>query len=183
MLFRDQEPYHYSHDSDCKDDPDLGSYIWPGHDTGYKMTRKALDAVYEEPLSDNVSFLLKAWFHDDSRDTVRQLKGVFNRLAEGFYDEFEYDCDHDCPSGEYAEADGDIRLCVNNLIDDGYTKADTARLIMHEMYHRKYGETDPHYWCISDGKCSASKCGHLSTEELLNNAPDSYACFAQSLWV
>jgi hypothetical protein len=175
----------YDHE-DCTEE-DVKSHVWPPDGLAKKMTSKALLALSQDPIKDEVRELLYKYFAT-RRPRVASIALAFQKVKREFSrDEYVYqceyddsDCDGDTLAWTWVELPWtDIHLCMNTFPD--VSREIQAATMIHEMVHKKTGWDDiaqctygADFECLS---CPAD----LGYPESLEN-PSSYGCFAKDVY-
>ena len=179
----------YGQDKFCDDNKHLKPYIWPGHTAALTMLSNVIKALQSnDPRLDH---FIPLFFCGDAVSHKQKIQNTYTTIQQKIGEDYMYHCndssnqnsDAEKCNGERARTSlgwftgkHDITLCFD-VINNSWTAVDVGALIIHENWHRAFGESG-HPWNLAGNPPDCSPSCKDSMGSLLDN-PDSYACLAR----
>lgn len=159
--------------ADCSDEQTEA--LSRSHAIAIRMVEKATASIPGADSTDPVvKALLRKYFRDDGVSTHMHVRSGFRGIMSGLKDDFKFECEDDCDSGDLAYVipliGFRVHVCKAAFGDDD----ELAATIIHEcahMYDFSFGDT----YC--EGGCPTS----MDRWDAYSNA-DSYSEFAQEVF-
>jgi hypothetical protein len=185
----------YGQDNFCDTKKHLEPFIWPGHGAAIRMVANVLKAFSDkDPKLDS---LLPNLFGKDALSHKAEIEANFKKINDRLNANYMYHCNDannnnanperchgqrattDTPNvhGFWGSPTYDIMLCFD-VVDKRYSAEDVGQLIVHENYHRAFGDSN-HPWALQ-GEPPGCGFGAPAGSSLLLDNPDSYGCLARA---
>lgn len=180
----------YGHDNYCDETKYLKPFIWPGHAAAVSMLKNVITAF--DAGDPRLTTLIPVFFGTDGLAHKAEIKERYEAINKKVNGQYLYHCNDSSNSnsdalkckGQRAETEihgwspsYDITLCFD-VINSGWSATDVGALIVHENYHRAFGESN-HPWAVSGNPPDCSNNAVASSSKLLLDNPDSFSCMAR----
>jgi hypothetical protein len=185
----------YGHDTFCDLTTHLGPFIWPGHAEAVRMLKAVLNAFSTK--DPQLNSLIPAFFGSDGLKHYSDIENAFKAINTAVNGNYTYHCNDganknpnpekchgqrattDTPKvhGIWGSPTYDVMMCFDR-VDSRYSAKEVGALIIHENYHRAFGDSN-HPWNLA-GDPPACGYGAPAGSILLTDNPDSYSCLAKA---